>query len=186
MSGEHKISKTKQAVIEAYKRGYRIKNDGSMINPKGKTIRGWIKNSRGVKYRHCTIVIGSRSDGTRKHYSFGFHRLAGLQNFGIDEFIKDLHIRHLNNNSLDNSLSNIGIGTASQNMMDKPKSQRVKQAKLASSHIERSDWGDIEADRNNGMSYRKLAEKYKMSKGTLSYHFSSVSKHRRNKNETIS
>ena len=173
------ISKTKQAVIEAYERGYRIKEDGSMINPKGKPVRGWIKRWRGMEYRHHTITIGSRSDGKRNHYSFGFHRLAGLQKFGREEFIKDLHIRHLNSDSLDNSLANIGIGTASQNMMDKPKDQRVAIARIASSHIQRKDWPEIEADRKEGMSYRALAEKYGLSKGTLSYHFSMVSKHRK-------
>lgn len=79
-------------------------------------------------------------------------------------------VRHLDGNYLNNSESNIDLGTNSDNMMDIPKGVRVSRSSNASKKYSDELAQAIKLDKENGMSYKELMIKYDISsKGTLSY-----------------
>ncbi len=102
------------------------------------------------------------------------HKYIAYLKFG-DEIFKDgIEVRHLDNNSMNNSWDNILIGTHAQNMQDIPKNNRIKTAINASKKNRKFSDDEVQQiinDRNSGMTFQKLCEKYKTSKSTLSYFF---------------
>jgi len=112
-----------------------------------------------------------------KRVTIAVHKYVAYLKYGDKIFDDGIEVRHLNGNSLDNSYENILIGTHSDNMLDIPKNVRIKKAISASSKNRK--FGDdiiknIMNDKNNGMSYSKLCEKYNTSKSTLSYLFNNA------------
>lgn len=59
------------------------------------------------------------------------HRFVAYHKFGDAIYGEGIHVRHLDCNHRNNNWSNIGIGTASQNMMDKPAWVRQRAAGIA-------------------------------------------------------
>lgn len=107
------LSNYNKALLEAYRKGYRITPQGETLNPKGKIISGVINIDRkGHKSRKHNFRINS------KNVAFKAHRLQAYQKFGNEIFQKGIVVRHLNDNSVDNSWDNIEIGTQSDNMKD--------------------------------------------------------------------
>ena len=101
--------------------------------------------------------------------------MQAYQKFGNLIFQDNIQVRHLNNNSQDNSWDNIEIGTAKENAMDKFEHVRKNAATIASrkmqdncrSYIERCCIYD---DLKNGISYNKIMRNHNVSsKGTLSF-----------------
>lgn len=115
------MSEYELAIIEAHKRGYRITDDGVILNPQGIILRGTFYND----YWHFTIKISGRSKRVR------FHRLQAFQKYGEQIFDPELQVRHLDGNSQNNTYDNIGIGTQSDNMMDMTFEARSAKGKLA-------------------------------------------------------
>lgn len=112
-----------------------------------------------------------------KRVTIAVHKYVAYLKYGDEIFKNGIEVRHLNGNSLDNSFENISIGTHSENMLDIPKNIRIKKAISASSNKRKfSDdiITNIMKDRNNGMSYNKLCDKYNTSKSTLSYLFNNA------------
>ncbi len=78
---------------------------------------------------------GSRPDYLKfnvKHegcsYPVLLHKLAAYQKYGEAAFEEGIVVRHLDNNSLNNELDNIAIGSQSDNMMDRPVEERKRHA----------------------------------------------------------
>ena len=142
----------------AYNRGYRITNEGEMINPKGGVVKGSI-NTSGY------LQTGIRINGKRK--SLPFHRIMAYQKFKTDMFKEGILVRHLDGNPINNSIDNIDIGTAHDNRMDIPKYIR----QLINSKAKRiHNYKEIRKDRVLGMTYKELMFKYNISsKGTVSH-----------------
>lgn len=150
--------KTRNNILieECFNKGYRVDNKGNV-------------------YSHLNNKL-SLINSEKSYYYFSFrlnnfrqkilvHRLQAYQKYGNKIFEKGIVVRHLNSNRKDNSYNNISIGTQSDNMMDIPKKQRI----LRSSHPIYNHKSIIE-DRNNGMTYKELMNKYNISsKGTLSF-----------------
>lgn len=150
------MSKVKENTIYAFEKGYVVTIDGNVLSPNGNmlTIIAGVKG-----YNRFTI----RKEGIREGVLI--HKLQAYQKYGLKSFDEKLVVRHLNGNSKDNSFSNIKIGTQSQNMMDRPKEERVKNA---SNPIH--DHESIIKDRKQGMSYKAIMHKYNISsKGTVSF-----------------
>ena len=64
---------------------------------------------------------------------------------------------------MNNSFDNIAIGIASENMMDRPKEERVNHAIRAASHLRKftdKEIADMRIDRANGATYKDIMEKY--------------------------
>ena len=143
----------------AYNKGYRVSKSGKCLNPNGEEIS---RNNNGKDY----YVFSLRNNG--KILKIGIHRLQAYQKFGDSIYNKGMQVRHLNGNSLDNSICNIEIGTGSQNMMDRSSEDRLKHAILASSHIVKFDHSRVKAFYNKCKSYKKTMIEFDIkSKSTL-------------------
>lgn len=137
------------------KLGYSISVHGKIYNPDNKEIVGTED-----RYKYFTIRIDNRSSVKIK-----FHKFQAYCKYGDLIFEKGKEVRHLNSNAFDNSWNNICLGSHSENMMDKPKEQRILDASNPKYNHE-----DIIKDNQNGMSYKDLMLKYNISsKGTVSY-----------------
>jgi hypothetical protein len=102
------------------------------------------------------------------------HRFVAYLKYGNIIFEDDIVVRHLNNNSMDNSYENIDIGTQSDNMRDISLKNRTITSIKVSSYKRRftdEEVTQILYDRKNGFTYKKICEKYNTSKSTLSYLF---------------
>lgn len=153
-------SKRSIALLLAFEKGYRITNEGKILNPEGKELKGNINKG----YLRFSIRLGD------DRINVSVHRLLAYQKFGERIFEEGQLIRHLNSNSLDNSWDNIGIGTHKDNMNDKPKEVRLKSAIYASSFIKKHNYEEVKAYYNETKSYKKVMERFNISsKGTLNY-----------------
>lgn len=150
---------TREALIYAYNKGYRINNNGDAINPGGKKLKARIT---GDGY----LAIGIRYNGSV--YSVPCHRLMAYQKYGDLLFEADC-VRHLNRNQFDNSCLNIEIGTNSENQLDVPREIRVAAAEKATP-IKYNNVKDIREYYAQCGSYKDTMEKFGItSKGTLYY-----------------
>jgi hypothetical protein len=146
-------------IIYAYNKGYRVLTDGTLISKHGKKIKTIFKNE---KYNRTAI----RYYGKLKRLDV--HRLQAYQKFYDKMFVKDIVVRHLNGNPLDNSWDNIGIGTASENQMDIKQEIRISRATYASSFLKKHNHEEISEFHKNKNSYKLTMEKFNISsKGTL-------------------
>jgi len=151
----------------ATKRGYVVTEEGHLLNSKGVEVGC----SSGTIYHYIKI------HRNRKKIKCYAHRLQAFQKYGDKLYEKEIEVRHLNGNPLDNSWNNILIGSHSDNMMDIPKQIRIKKAKHATSFVNKYDYISIMKDRERGMTYKELMEKYNISsKGTIGYIVRSNSK----------
>lgn len=82
-------------------------------------------------------------------------------------------VRHLDGNSLNNNYDNIAIGTQHDNMMDIPEKSRIEHACVATKSRENYYNDDLIKEildyYDKVHSYKKVIEKYSISKGTLWY-----------------
>jgi hypothetical protein len=169
-------TKTAAAVKLAYRKGYRVLDNGEVEAASGKIRQPVLSGTRD----HRRHVINIRCNGTARPVPV--HQLAAYQKFGEAAFMASEHVRHLNGDCFDNRPENIALGTASANMMDRDPAERRAHAIKASTANKRQDWAEIDADRASGMGYTKLSKKYGVSKGTLAYRYSKTAKYRRMKN----
>lgn len=149
---------TKQTLLikEAYRRGYRVTEKGDILNPSNKQRKA-TPNASG--YYHFSMRLNGITS------NIPLHRLQAYQKFGDSIFEKGIVVRHYNGNCLDNSKGNILIGTHSDNMMDKPKEQRISCASNPTYNHK-----SILEDRSNGMNYKEIMLKHNIpSKGTVSF-----------------
>lgn len=116
------LSANKRNAIVAYEKGYRISEDGSFINPKGKELP--IKCHAKCRYPRFTVTR------SYKVLSFSLHHLAAYCFYGI-EGLQEQAVRHVNGNKLDLSRANIVPGTHAQNNQDVPPAVRKAKAILA-------------------------------------------------------
>ncbi len=155
-----------QDIAVAYKKGYRVSRIGLVTNPKGNKLGfGTISNTGYAKF---SIKINGR---TTKIF---VHRFAAYRKYGKKIFDKRLQVRHINGKKTDNSANNLILGTPSENMMDLSKSLRLFKAIKASSKNRRfsdAQLAEMFSDRENGMRYCDLKQKYNVGKGTLSFIF---------------
>jgi len=98
-----------------------------------------------------------------KHTKLFIHRFLMYVRYGNKIFNYDT-IRHLDGNKLNNSDSNLKLGSQKENMLDKPKDKRKKWT----SHPTYNHVAIIKA-RDGGMTYKEIMEKYNIkSKSTVS------------------
>ena len=159
------MTKRTMALLDAYRKGYHVDKDGNAFSPSGRQLKVWIHS----KTRSIYYVFSINLNG--KVYKVFVSRLQALQKFGDELFKEGIEVRHLNNNSLDNSWDNIIIGTHQENMMDIPRELRLKFSEAACSKtrkLTKENVVELRRDRQNGATQRILAEKYNVSKSTVS------------------
>jgi len=156
----NKLSRKNNAIIIAIDKGYYLNEEGKLFNSRNKEVIGNIYNG----YKHLSI---RDNEGEVK---IKFHRLQAYQKYKEKIFEKDIVVRHLNGNSLDNSSENIVIGSQSDNVMDMPKKIRLERAYYASSFTKKYNNNKIKEFYNECNSYKLTMEKFNItSKGTLHY-----------------
>ena len=157
---------TTKATIEATERGYRVDDDGNVLNPQGVQLKTW-PDTRG--YLRFSLSTETKKVGNRKIY---VHQLAAYQKFGRIVFAHGVEVRHLDNNHLNNSTSNLSYGSSSENEMDKLKEVRISTARKAAAarrklSVEEAE--DVRSKRASGAKVQQLADEYGVQKSTISY-----------------
>lgn len=157
------------ALIHAVRKGYRISSDGVVTGLNGTILKLKEKTENGY-YR---FNIKFQENGLVKHNYVSVHRLQAYQKFGNLIFDPKVQVRHLDGNPQNNQEDNIEIGTQSQNIMDVPEDQRVKRATHASRQKQSAHsqefWEKIKQEHRQGLSYKDISQKYKVSKSSISY-----------------
>ena len=144
----------------AYKKGYRVTQDGDAIGLRGKR----------VGFNRQGYYIFKIRDHKNNNRNVKVHRLIAYSKYG-DKIYKDgICVRHLDGNPLNNKWSNIEIGSYQDNSLDMDKEVRIKKAIHASSFIKKYDHADVYDFYNETNSYKKTMEEFCISsKGTLFY-----------------
>jgi hypothetical protein len=154
-------SKSNEAILLAYEKGYRVLDNGRVLSPT-KIIRRTRIDKHGYK------MFNIRYDGER--YDVYVHRLMAFQKFGGIIFEEGIQVRHLNNIKIDNSKNNISFGTPKDNASDINSAIRMHMAYHAASFQRKLTFGQVKelrALRKEGWTIAKLAEKYNISNTTV-------------------
>lgn len=158
----HKGTKTERYLRFAFRVGFKVDEVGELSIPSG--IRARISfGSNGYSYFRFTHK-------SERHQVY-IHQLQAFQLYG-DRVFESAEVRHKNGVKTDNRSCNILIGSRSDNAMDMSPYERRRTSLIASGHLVRTDWREIERDRDDGMSYRDLEKKHGVARSTLSYRFS--------------
>tara|TARA_B110000971_G_scaffold156400_1_gene159759 strand:+ start:198 stop:677 length:480 start_codon:yes stop_codon:yes gene_type:complete len=145
--------------VKAYNLGYRVNKNGELIGLKGNPVGSHSGGYYRIKIRENGKFINCLS-----------HRLQAYQKYGNKIYQSGIVCRHLNGDSLDNSIDNIAIGTQSDNIMDRKQADRIAHASHASSFAQVHNHNDIISFYNKEKSYSKTMDKFNISsKGTLHY-----------------
>ena len=160
------LSKSNQAVLLAVHRGYRVTEEGRLLSPTSVSLKGRLSPAG-----YWSFNITDTANGLVK-FPVYVHRLQAFQKYGEIIFNPGTQVRHLDGNPQNNSVSNIAIGTQSQNRQDVPLEIRMKVAKLGGRC--RRCLSDLQlmqfrVDRENGLSLKRLAIKFGIAKSTASY-----------------
>lgn len=134
----------------AINRGYYIDDSGNVFSPSMKL--NLMKDASG--YLFFTIRINGKCNKVMAH------RFQAYIKYGNKMFEKGIVVRHLNGNSLDNSLDNIAIGTQSDNMMDIPRHLRIAHAQKAGDAVRIYDHEAVYQYYLQTKSYKKAKEKF--------------------------
>lgn len=157
-------TKGNRAILNAASKGYTI-DDNGQVWYKNKKVNGDEVSARGYHFKRFGVRLDDGEKYAVKHHRFQAYRL-----YGNTMFISGIQVRHLDGNSLNNTKSNILIGTQSKNMMDISKRERIIRGKHAASFLIKHDAKSIKKDHKDGYSYVDLMVKYDISsKGTVSY-----------------
>lgn len=156
----------------AHKLGYQCIPIGLILNPQGQVI--------GAVKRDGYVAFAITIDG--KPVEIRAHKLQAYQKFGDEVYEKGVEVRHLNGNKLDFSWENIALGTHSQNMMDKPKEERRRIAKNASSFVKKYDYAQVIAYHNLHGS-RSMTMKHFGITSTGTFHY--IMKNKGNQNDEL-
>jgi hypothetical protein len=158
------LSKNKLSVLEAFEKGYRVKTDGRVISPLGCEIS--LSVSPGGYSRF------SIKNSERKRVTIPVHQLLAYQKFGDAFLVRGIQVRHLNNDSSDNTEGNIAVGTARDNEADKSEEMRrasVDAAGKARRRISDKVATEVFRMREEGRSYKQIIETLGLSKSKVNY-----------------
>lgn len=116
------MTKTKQRLVEAYARGYRVSEDGVVSSS-----RVVLKVARYGKQKYPTFC----TNWGGIVFSIPVHMLAAYCFYKDKYLFSNLIVRHLDGNVLNLSRANIVLGTHSENNLDKDSSSRKRAAQIA-------------------------------------------------------
>lgn len=119
-----KMSRANEAILVAIKRGFKVDfKTGDVISPSGRILKA-PPNSNG--YRGFSFYFNKKTSCIK------VHRIIGYFKFGEEIFKPGMMIRHLDNNKLNNTYDNLGIGTMLDNARDCPPELKSEIAKKGS------------------------------------------------------
>ncbi len=145
----------------ATERGYKVTNDGVLLNAKNKSIG----SLDGYGYKRIALEFNGR-----KLVLFA-HRLQAYQKYGEAIYSKGILVRHLDGDKTNNSIDNIAIGTNRDNIMDRPVEDRVRHANNATKKTIKYNRDEVvEFHNRNGKVSKVTMEHFGItSTGTLHY-----------------
>lgn len=146
--------------VQAHIEGYRINDNGEIINPKGKIVNGynWPKNPQLI-YKTFTFR------GTK----IQVHHLIAFQKYGVQWLFGELLVRHKNDNSLDNSIDNIVLGTKYDNTMDMTPEKRKRSTDKANEALRLFSDDQIRIIRSSDKTSKQLAEEFNCAVVTIRF-----------------
>lgn len=125
------------AIIEFFEKGGRVEVVGQqaiVISRYDRVIKQQLRYSTS-KSRQPYYKIQYKYN-RRKSVQLSVHRMIAYKKYGYALFGKGLQVRHLDDNSLNNSIDNIAIGTAKDNYRDRTEeSKRITRHRLIVSHL---------------------------------------------------
>ena len=160
------MSKISESVKYAYGRGYRVAELGAVVSPSGRTrkqrLSGTCGGSRPAYWRFNVKYQGVSRP-------IPVHKLAAYQKFGDSCFDEGNVVRHLDGDPRNNSLSNIGIGSVGDNIMDRSDSSRYWHSVAASANSGRTKLNpsQVREIRDTSQSVTALALKFGVVKSTI-------------------
>lgn len=157
------MSISNEVIVDAFRKGYRIAPNGTVLSPKGKERKTFRLEDGHLSFNVCF---------NKQTRLIKVHRLAAFQKFGNNMFAEGVEVRHLDGNPANNDLANIAIGSHSDNMMDmRAVDRRAKAQKAANARRKLSDdeVRSLRQDRADGYTYDQLCQRYGISKSTISY-----------------
>ena len=153
------MTKIRQAIYLAYERGYRVTEDGRLINSKGDSL---VVKRRGNQ-RYPTFSLNDKNMSNSGVFGIPVHRFAGYCFYGNEVFKDGIVIRHLDADTENISKVNLVLGTHSENNLDKcPNVRRMAAIKARASQGYRPN----NAKLNDGQ-VREIRERY--AKGESGY-----------------
>jgi len=157
------MSKSNEALIEAYNRGYRVSECGNKLTTPDQVIGQVRTNKDGYPVLSIRIKNGDS-------FPVLWHRLQAYQKYKEKLFEKGIEVRHKNNIKSDCSHDNILIGTHGENMGDNPPEKRLEYSLLATSKIRKHNASSVKEFYSKCKSYAKTMEHFGISsKGTLHF-----------------
>lgn len=141
------MSKMKQVLEAIIAQGYTIDDKGVVRNPEGTIIAGSMHEG----YKKFSVRTNFTSSYAMRH-----HKFQAYMKFGDEIFKKGSTIKHINGNTDDNSYDNISVGAKTVGKSIKREVEFTDEIKSG-----------ILADREAGVSYRKLVDKYGIPKSTI-------------------
>lgn len=158
------MSQSKINAIFFYEKGYRVTAEGVPLNPKGRILKGHTSAKDGRLHITTTYMT--------KNIRCPVHALAAYELFGEPALNPNVHIRHLNGNPLDNSASNLAIGTSTDNHLDVPAAARTAHALKGARTVRKLTYEQAQALReaySSGSVLSDLANNYCISLSAASY-----------------
>lgn len=148
----------------AFSKGYRVTEDGTQVKNlrTGNSLSCWIDKK---SYRCFNIRTENR-----KKLNISVHRLQAYQKFREKLYEEGIVVRHLDGDSLNNAISNIEIGTQTDNLLDRSAECRLLHARKAARvnrKLTEEQVLSLLKDRSTGQTYVQLAEKYGLTKSTV-------------------
>ncbi len=169
------MTKTNQAVIVAFEKGYRVTPSGAVVNRHGKIRKCSVKSRKTDKRFVFSVCLHPKES-----FPVPVHKLVAYQKFGLATFNFGVVVRHLDGNAFNNNEINIALGSFSDNTFDRPARDRQlhaqKAGKASSPHTDEF-WAKVKNDYASGLGYKKLRIKYGLSLSTLSYQLSKIGKY---------
>lgn len=146
-------------IITAHRRGYRVADDGRLLNPAGIPLRPQRNRDGYLWFRPAKAAPPVR-----------VHRLQAFQRFGAAMFEPGLQVRHLDGDRGNNRPENIALGTAAENERDKPAGVRMAAALKATDAVRRHDHAAVAEYLATGATYRQAMARFGISsKATVSF-----------------
>lgn len=167
----HGDSVTSNIIRWMVQEGYSVDQDGTLRDPQGVAIMGYVKDKGGKRRNACCyyyVTVGPTRAGRRP---VPIHRLVAFLKFGEASMAHGTVTRHLNGQSLDNRWDNIEIGTDTDNAFDKSPEARRAHAKKAARARRRFNDDQVKSilqQRAKGAPLKALSAQFKCSAGTLS------------------
>jgi len=149
---------------------YKINKNGTLLNPYHKEV-GSI-SAQG--YKKVQVTLYDKIIKAKKIKEVFIHRIQAFKKFGNKLYVDGIMVRHLDNNKLNNSWDNIGIGNAKDNYNDLPK-ENIKERQILATNASKKYSDSLVKEiksfyKNNNNNQTAAMKKYNISStGTLWY-----------------